>query len=156
MFIQDTLGSFEQPMIDSKTFELIFKAFDTDGSGAITRDEMLPFVKASLEAAQDELDEDYDDEEEEEYDPEEQEEDIKQIIDDEQESQVSESELLLREAKAVHQAQKEMQKREQPPVLTKQDSQKKMKAEKLAQEARLAQEAAIREAKEAKDQAELA
>ena len=31
-----------------------------------------------------------------------------------------------------------------------------MKAEKLAQEARLAQEAAIREAKEAKDQAELA
>jgi len=89
-------------MIDSKTFELIFKAFDTDGSGAVTRDEMLPFVKASLEAAQDELDEDYDDEEEEEYDPEEQEEDIKQIVDDEQESQVSESELLLREAKAVH------------------------------------------------------
>lgn len=110
-------------MIDSKTFELIFKAFDTDGSGAITRDEMLPFVKASLEAAQDELDEDYDDEEEE-YDPEEQqeeEEDIKQILDD-QESEVSESELLLREAKAVHQAQKEMQKKEQPPVLTKQDS----------------------------------
>lgn len=84
MFIEDTLGSFEQPMIDAKTFELIFKAFDTDASGAVTKDEMLPFVKASLEAAQEEMDEDYDDEEEEEYDPEEQEE-VKQILDDHEE-----------------------------------------------------------------------
>lgn len=70
MFIKDTLASFEQPMIDSKTFELIFKAFDRDGSGGVTKDEMLPFVKSILEAAQDEMDLEYDDEEEEEYDPE--------------------------------------------------------------------------------------
>ena len=84
-------------MIDAKTFELIFKAFDTDASGAVTKDEMLPFVKASLEAAQEEMEEDYDDEEEEEYDPEEQE-DIKQILDDheeELESQDARQELTI-------------------------------------------------------------